>query len=348
MGGVARNEAEANVGNFFRRHARCKGRAEMTRTSTALFAISALGLAACGARSADMFSRGSTGSASGGSTSYSPEAGAAGTVDDVSIQSGGAASSSGGASPVAQAGATDAAGAPDLLPPITLPVCVPALEQCNGVDDDCDGVVDEGCPVAFSRSDAVQRESLGDSDDGSDFAETCAANEVLVGLKVGVGAWIDQVTAVCQKYSLSTNTQTVPYQCSFPLGTQRELAAYPPTTTSPLQELTCRDGTVMVGVHISQQNTAFDQYTDQIVVPQIWLDCAALFLDVTDAPPQLQWQTIEPAGPVTGSFAATDAWFESDTLDTTQVLVGFHGATSTWVDRVGLTASSLSVVLKPE
>jgi len=33
-------------------------------------------------------------------------------------------------------------------------------------------------------------------------------------------------------------------------------------------------------------------------------------------------------------------------LDAAQVLVGFHGASGLWVDRVGLTASSLSVALQ--
>jgi hypothetical protein len=312
-----------------------------------------------------MFSHSSGGVSSGTPTllpsTPADEAGAAGAMDTSSIDSGGATSDSGGASsggaasggvasggtasggaaPVASAGGPDAAGTSGQMPP----VCMPMPEQCNGLDDDCDDVVDEGCPT-LSPGSVVQRRALGDSVGGTDFSDSCANNEVLVGLRVGVGAWVDQITPVCQTYFLRSITQTVPAQYSFALGTKRDLTAHPPTTTSEIQELTCRDGTVMVGVHISQQHTAFDDDTDQVVVPQIWLDCAAPILNIAAAPAQLQWQNIEHVGPATGSFAAPDAWFESDTLDVTQVLVGFHGAAGAWIDRVGLTASSLSVALE--
>jgi len=42
-----------------------------------------------------------------------------------------------------------APGAPRSLPP---PVCVPAPEQCNGLDDDCDGVVDKAAQRRFRRA----------------------------------------------------------------------------------------------------------------------------------------------------------------------------------------------------
>jgi hypothetical protein len=225
---------------------------------------------------------------------------------------------------------------------------VPVAEQCNGNDDDCDGVIDEGCPAGLAMGNGAQRKSLGDSWGGSDFAETCAPDEMLVGLKLGVGAWIDQVTAVCQTYSLHANTQTVPYQYSVALGAQRQLAPHPPTTTSEVQDLICRAGTVMIGVHISQQHTAVDQDTDQIVIPQLSVDCAEPVLRLAGVTPHVEWQNPEQLGPVSGDFAAPEAWFEGDRLDAAQVLVGFHGASGVWVDRVGLTASLLSVALQSE
>lgn len=258
---------------------------------------------------------------------------------------GGATSAQGGASS-ADGGAVHSAGAPNTL--AMPPVCVPVAEQCNGKDDNCDGVIDEGCPAGLAMGNGAQRKSLGDSLGGGDFAETCAVDEVLVGLRVGVGAWVDQITAVCQTFSLHANTQADPYQYSVSLGASRDLTPHPATTTSAIQDLICRAGTVMVGVHISQQHTALSQATDQIVIPQLSVDCAEPVLRLAGAMSHVEWQDPQRIGPVSGAFAASDAWFENDQPDTTQLLVGLHGASGAWVDRVGLTASLLSVALQSE
>src|SRR6185436_18780129 len=81
--------------------------------------------------------------------------------------------------------------------------CVPSQEICNGADDDCDGIVDEKCPASLAWDAAVKRPALGDSPGGDEFSETCDGNEVLVGLRVAAGAWVDQVRGLCRKVTLS-------------------------------------------------------------------------------------------------------------------------------------------------
>ena len=51
-------------------------------------------------------------------------------------------------------------------------------------------------------------------------------------------------------------------------------------------------------------------------------------------------------GPVSGSFASPQAWFSADVIDVTDLPSGFHGASGAWVDRVGLTANPVRVLLK--
>ena len=317
----------------------------MTRSAQsvrAAFAFS-LAVAACGGVDPDRFSQPGPGAAGNppilSSATPAVEAGAAGAEPVGAGGSPAAGAASGGATPVADAGAAGAA--PEPPPP-----CV--AELCNGKDDDCDGATDEGCPVGLAPSNAVQRKPLGDSTGGSPFAETCANDELLVGLTLGVASWLEQGTAICQKYSLSTNKQQPTYRYSLGFGERRALAAHPATSTSPARELSCAPGSVMVGLRVSQQHTAYGQPGSFIVIPQVSIQCAEPRVDLTGGAARVVWQDAVLVGPVSGGFANGGAWFESDLLTNGELLLGLHGASGIWVDRLGLTAGSVRVMLAAE
>ncbi len=263
---------------------------------------------------------------------------------------GGAPTSGGGSAPEAS-GEGSTGGAPE-LGPSTRETCV--TEVCNGHDDDCDGAVDEGCPSGALVGNAVQRGPLGDSQGGVVFADTCLDGELLVGVNVSTANWLDQVAGICEKYALSVNTQSIPYQYSLTLTDKRALTAHPPvssTTTSVTTQMMCREGTAMVGLRISQQHSAFGAATDQIIVPQISVDCAEPMLNLSAgaaSSPALQWQNLARIGPVSGLAANNQAWFETDALGDSQILVGIHGAAGAWVDRIGLIESSFVISVHAE
>ena len=312
----------------------------MTSHASTLVLVSTLALAACGGLDAARFTQQASGGAPA-SAGSSPIAGAAGEAGEPSSAGSGASAgmvASGGAPPEA-----GAAGAPDPMP---VPICV--AEVCNGRDDDCDGVADEGCPRALSAGNPVQRKALGDSPGGTVFADTCADDELLVGLSLGIGAWLDQSSAICQHFELHTNTQVTPYRYSLGLGAKRSLAPHPLSTTSVVTELVCRDGALMVGLRISQQHTAFGQDSDSVVIPQVAIQCAEPAMQLDAKNPRLEWQGAVEVGPLSGQFANTSAWFETDQLQTNEALVGFHGASGSWLDRLGLTASPVHVVLQSD
>jgi hypothetical protein len=313
----------------------------MTWHASTLVLVSAASLAACSGLDADRFTQQASGGAPA-SAGSSPAAGAVGEAGEASSAgSGGSAGAvaAGGALPAPPEGG--AAGVPE-----PMPMCV--AEVCNGRDDDCDGVADDGCPMALSTGNPVQRKALGDSPGGTVFADTCAADELLVGLSLGVGAWLDQSSAICQHFSLHTNTQVTPYRYSLGLGAKRSLAPHPLSTTSVVNELVCRDGTVMVGLRISQQHSAFGQVFDSVVIPQLAIRCAEPAMRLDPQNPRLEWQGAVEVGPVSGQIANSSAWFETDQLQSNELLVGFHGASGSWLDRLGLTASAVHVVLQSD
>lgn len=231
-----------------------------------------------------------------------------------------------------------------------VPACTTgAPELCNGRDDDCDTTIDEGCPSSLMLGNAVQRKAIGDSVGGSIFAETCATDEVLVGLSVAVGAWLEQLTPVCQKFRLSSSTSSFNpgFHYSLELGSKRALPAHPEMASSGVRELVCAQGTLMVGARISQQHYFFGAL-DYIVVPQISIKCAEPSMRVSDDSAGFEWHNPVDVGPISGFLANGTAWFEADVISSGEALVGLHGATGGWVDRLGLTASPLKVVFQPD
>jgi hypothetical protein len=227
------------------------------------------------------------------------------------------------------------------------PDCLAQPEICNGKDDNCDNVIDDGCPSGFLRGSADQQPALGDSTGGSKFADTCANDEVIVGLQVAFSSWLDQVTAVCQKYSLHVNTVASPYQYSLSFGTSAVLPAHPTSTSDSLHALTCAPGKVLVGLDISEQHTALGQTPDYIVVTRISATCADPILVLSGGSPHVGWQNAVVIGPFSGTlYASAQAVTRSDQLGTDHLSVGFHGASGLWIDQVGLTASSIGVSLQ--
>ncbi|HVJ14177.1 MAG TPA: hypothetical protein VM686_01995 [Polyangiaceae bacterium] len=261
------------------------------------------------------------------------QGGEAGATEPVVEPSAGAAGAAGN-------GSSAGAGGVEL----TMEDCQPVGEVCNGEDDDCNGIIDDECPLSLAWDTSEQLPAIGDSAGGSAFAESCAKDEVLVGLKVATGAWVDQVSGICRKFELKA-TDVAPYQYSLAFLETRALAAHPSETSSEVHVLLCGDHEALVGLRISQQNYSGDG-VQSVVIPSLWISCAEPLLDLDADGESVRWNDAVQIGPVSGSFANGTAWFAEQKLTSPALAVAVHGSAGSWIDRLGLGASTISAAFR--
>jgi len=227
-------------------------------------------------------------------------------------------------------------------------VAVPR-EICNGVDDTCDDNVDEGCPSSLGSSWVGDDVPLGASTGGAAFTDHCDKDEVLIGLRLGVGSWLDQIAAVCSKLSLRVDRSTMPFR--YTAGTEsgkRLLAGHPPSSGDPPFDFVCPPDQILVALQISQQSQTVSA-TKFTVIPSIWLSCGTLVIEPSmgGGPLALAWRDVSQLGPVHGLVAKDADHTLSDDLRSSAgmtVPVGIVGNAGNWLDRVGLSTGTLLVI----
>ena len=93
--------------------------------------------------------------------------------------------------------------APDAALPDAAPACVPRAEVCNGADDNCDGVTDDGCPVdnalLVTQGPLVSSPVFGslNLDQSVPVVHRCPPGQVVVAITGNSGYAIDSLGVVC-------------------------------------------------------------------------------------------------------------------------------------------------------
>ncbi|HYP88169.1 MAG TPA: hypothetical protein VEQ59_08445 [Polyangiaceae bacterium] len=271
------------------------------------------------------------GGTSGGVGGITSGGGSGGGSTDVG--SGGNAGGSGGAALVGSSGMPSADGGAG---------CIPSGgEACDGADNDCNDVIDDGCPQGVSTVFESDLPVSGDSSGGSAFGEDCAGGEILIGARFAMGPFLTQAQGICGKIELSLRTDGG-YDVTTSEGSM--LAAHPETTQDVQTSLSCRAGEAVVGLGISQQNAQSDTGTF-IVIPEVWLSCAKLSLVQTDSDYYLDWQDAYDLDSLFGTMSDDSAWYEYSEVPAGQVATRFKGASGAWIDRMGFGVSSTLVTL---
>jgi hypothetical protein len=244
----------------------------------------------------------------------------------------------------AEAGfAEDAEASDDTVPEAASPIPCEVPASCEAGDEDCAGsldVVDGGCGYGVLWMPQPDGSFLGHDAGGVMFFETCPTGAVLVGMTVGLGHWLNQVSAICRPVVLEPDPTLGPLPFAVTLGARINTPYAPASSTDPtneVQDLLCPDGLTLTGVD-GTTTTDTPRY-----ILGIALLCAPPILAATTNGVVLdtdrsQAQTVGPLV-CTSTCSTSQAYNYSATVPTGQVATSLFGNDGLWVDRVGFGTS---------
>jgi hypothetical protein len=141
------------------------------------------------------------------------------------------------------------------------PICVgeqrPAAEACNGLDDDCDGVADDGCPVAGALLRTAQRRPPSPVfgtftlSGAVAFTHLCPEGQAVVAFTGNHGSGIDALGVRCGRLQIREDRSVQPYRYDVQVTPGQEIAPRGGTggQAGGVQErLSCPAGQVVVGL----------------------------------------------------------------------------------------------------
>ena len=276
------------------------------------------------------------------------------TASNGGFPSGGVSDSGGRTAAGGEAGTTASGGDDSESPPADggaagAPAPEPCVstgaETCNALDDDCNGVVDDGCPSGLTTTFEKDLQALGDSAGGAVFTDDCKDGEVLGGVAVAMGAFLSQIQGVCRPLSLALSPNA-PLGYQVALGKDRALAAHPTTSADEPRALACPDNEALVGLRTAQQHYTFADNSVLPVTSRVWVTCAKLVLVDHAGKLDITWNGAKELAPASGSIADGTAWLVSANAPAGLVASRLLGASGSWVDRVGFGVSRVDVIVK--
>jgi hypothetical protein len=135
--------------------------------------------------------------------------------------------------------------------------CQPVAEVCNGLDEDCDGVADDGCPLSGTllRTDSRSPPSpvLGSLSlpRAMTFTDGCPPGQVIVGFTGNYGSGIDSLGIRCGELQVSEDRSVRPYRYQLQVAAG---ASFPPRggagglANGVDARMRCPPGEVVVGI----------------------------------------------------------------------------------------------------
>ena len=209
------------------------------------------------------------------------------------------------------------------------------VEVCNGGDDDCNGVIDEGCKYTVGWRAQPDGVFLGHAPGGVAFTERCPDGSVLTGMRVNFGQWLNQVSAVCNQIGLTDANVDGAVNFSLALGPRFNRPLFPAVSEDPtnrMYELSCPEGLVASALEGETDN----QPARHIIAVGIRCARPIVSMQAADTVFDLDRSQERAVGPVgCTTCSATPTYDFEAFIPPKQVAKRLFGATSLSVDRVG-------------
>lgn len=176
---------------------------------------------------------------------------------------------------------------------------LPGVDRCDGLDESCDGVPDQGCPSGAIAFDAqtIRTSSTGVGGQPAWNPPACPAPEVVVGIQGQAGSYIDRLQALCALPVVAVNRATTPFEYTLALHPSSPGAAHGGAGGEAYQ-LPCPPGQILTGIF--GRSGAY--------IDQISLICASFSLGTAPGPKGDVYAIIEvpsSRGPLTKSSGGT-------------------------------------------
>jgi hypothetical protein len=231
------------------------------------------------------------------------------------------------------------------LGPCTGQVLPATLENCfNDLDDDCDGTVNNGCPLSITTGTPRALPGRGGNGGGADSAR-CPANSYVVSASFSV----DSVTQYLSAVALTCATPTLVRGASIYTVSVTPLAPAPDVsmnglgTTGMLGTDDCGSNGFVAAWYVNGSDETGGPMLDGL--RSVGMSCASGAANFASATNQLTFTMTKRAPSALYHAGKGGATFEDDCL-ANEVLIGFDGRDGQWIDQLQGICAPLVTVYK--